>query len=142
MKIEFSVEGTPRPQGSKRHVGGGIMVESSKYVKDWRSYAKLKAVETRCQRIEKPNAVEVTAIFYFDRPKKHYRGNGDLRPDAPVFHTHRPDTEKLMRALLDAITGVCFHDDSQAARQFAEKRYSKCAKTVVSISVLKELIEE
>lgn len=138
--ITFTVEGTPRPQGSKRHVGRGIMVESSKYVANWRAYAKLKASQVFSHaddRIEKPNAVEVTAIFYFDRPKSHFRSNGELKADAPIFHTGRPDGEKLMRALLDAITGICFQDDSQAAKQNIEKRYGGCARTEVCVSVLK-----
>ena len=137
--IRFTIEGTPRPQGSKRHVGNGIMLESSKYVKGWRAFAKLKATQM-CSpklRIEKPNAVLVTAVFYFDRPKKHFRANGILRDDAPAFHVTRPDAEKLMRALLDAITGVCFHDDSQVAKQVIEKRYG-FARTEVCVSDLFE----
>lgn len=35
--IEITVHGLPAPQGSKRHVGRGVMVESSKNVKPWRS---------------------------------------------------------------------------------------------------------
>lgn len=34
--LAFTVIGTPAPQGSKRHVGGGRMVESSKAVAPWR----------------------------------------------------------------------------------------------------------
>ena len=34
--IEFWVEGIPRPQGSKRHVGNGRMVEASKHTAGWR----------------------------------------------------------------------------------------------------------
>ena len=137
--MKFTIEGTPRPQGSKSYVGRGIMVESSKYVANWRAYARLKATQ-ECStklRIEKPNAVMVTATFYFDRPKKHFRANGTLRDDAPAFHVARPDAEKLMRALLDAITGVCFHDDSQVAKQVIEKRYG-IARTEVFVCDLLE----
>lgn len=36
MTRRFAVFGLPAPQGSKRHVGEGRMVESSKRVKPWR----------------------------------------------------------------------------------------------------------
>lgn len=134
----FIIEGTPRPQGSKRHVGNGVMIESSKYVKEWRAFAKLKAIESKPDRIEKPNAVGVSVTFYFERPKKHFRANGKLRDDAPLFHIVKPDGEKLMRALLDAITGVCFHDDSQVARQHVEKKYGTPARAVVAVYELKD----
>ena len=34
--IEIKVIGLPAPQGSKRHVGHGVMIESSNNVKPWR----------------------------------------------------------------------------------------------------------
>ena len=34
--VSFNVIGIPGAQGSKRHVGNGVMVESSKKVKPWR----------------------------------------------------------------------------------------------------------
>ena len=35
--VEIRVYGIPRPQGSKRHVGRGIMVEASRHVGQWRN---------------------------------------------------------------------------------------------------------
>ena len=42
---KFTVHGLPAPQGSKRHVGKGVMVESSKYVKPWREAVKAETAE-------------------------------------------------------------------------------------------------
>src|SRR5690606_16868121 len=36
-KLELFVPGRPAPQGSKRHVGNGVMLESSKAVAAWRT---------------------------------------------------------------------------------------------------------
>jgi Holliday junction resolvase RusA-like endonuclease len=41
--IRLQVYGTPGPQGSKRHVGNGRMIESSKKVKPWRQDVKAAA---------------------------------------------------------------------------------------------------
>ena len=35
--LSFDVKGVPGAQGSKRHVGRGVMLESSKKVAPWRS---------------------------------------------------------------------------------------------------------
>ena len=40
MTRRFAVLGLPAPQGSKRHVGEGRMVESSKRVKPWRRHER------------------------------------------------------------------------------------------------------
>ena len=71
--VIITAYGTPATQGSKRHVGKGIMVEASTRTRPWREtvkYAALEAMDGR-HRIETP--VTVTAIFAFDRPRAHYR---------------------------------------------------------------------
>lgn len=132
--IEYTIEGTPRPQGSKRHVGNGVMVESSKHVKEWRAFARMKAVEAirGLPRIEKPNGVSLVVRFYFDRPKKHFTSKG-LREDAPLVHVGKPDTDKLLRALFDSMTEVIFEDDSQICRVAVSKLYGKVAETIVCV---------
>lgn len=83
MKLEFFVPGVPRPQGSKRHLGNGVMVESCKHVKD------------------------------------------TLQPkdNAPREVTNKPDLDKIVRAVLDACTGVVWRDDAQVYWVEAEKVY-------------------
>lgn len=134
--ITYEIEGTPRPQGSKRNVGNGIMVEASKYLKEWRAFARLKAVEAmrNHQMIQKPRPVNLVVVFGFDRPQKHFK-RGVLRDDAPTFHTSRPDTDKLLRALFDSMSEVVFKDDSQVCGLVVSKIYQKGAVTRVTVGV-------
>ena len=44
--LRINVLGTPAPQGSKRHVGRGIMVESSRLVGPWREAVKAAVAAT------------------------------------------------------------------------------------------------
>ena len=129
------IPGVPAPQGSKRHLGGGVMVESSKRVRPWRTDIREAAIGLRDMRaadglppsILSGQAVDVTLIFYMPRPKSHYRTGRrahELRPDAPTWHTSRPDVDKLTRAVLDALSGVWWVDDSQVAMVTASKAYS------------------
>ena len=70
---------------------------------------------------------DVTLTFRMPRPKSHYwtgRRAHELRPDAPTWHTSRPDVDKLTRAVLDALSGVWWVDDSQVAMVTASKAYS------------------
>lgn len=45
--IDVVAYGTPAPQGSKRHVGNGVMVESSKRLRPWRQDVKAAAEAAR-----------------------------------------------------------------------------------------------
>lgn len=134
LDIEFTVPGIPRPQGSKSHFGNGIMVESSKFVANWRSLVSLASRDAMrgLQVARKPSVVAVTAEFYFDRPQSHYTKAG-LRETAVTGHTSRPDVDKLLRAVLDAMTGIVFQDDSQVRIVGAAKYYGTMAQTRIRI---------
>lgn len=109
----FFVPGMPAPQGSKRHVGKGRMVEDSKRVPAWRKQV------SRVARVFGPRLgtapVAVTLEFVMPRPKAW----GKMRADPMV---QRPDVDKLARAVLDGLTGFCFDDDSQVISLVATKR--------------------
>jgi crossover junction endodeoxyribonuclease RusA len=121
--VIFHVLGlTPAPQGSKRHVGGGRMVESSPKVKPWREAVRQEALKTGLAITAEP--VYLHLLFRFTRPKGHYNAKGKLKPSAPMAHITRPDLDKLQRSTLDGLTGVLFHDDSQVAFVVASKEYA------------------
>ena len=122
------VPGIPAPQGSKRHVGRGIMVESSKALKPWRSTVVATVVEAGWEPVLH-GPVEVILHFTFPRPKGHYgtgRNADRLKPTAPEHHTVKPDADKLARAVLDALVqSGALRDDSQVARLRVTKGYGR-----------------
>ncbi|OMB79239.1 RusA family crossover junction endodeoxyribonuclease [Mycolicibacterium conceptionense] len=105
-EVQFFVPGKAAPQGSKRHVGRGILVESSKEVGPWRERVALAAHEAMAGRPVIDGAVSVTLAFVLPRPKSAPKTRTPLA-------TKRPDLDKLERACLDALTDVVFADDSQ-----------------------------
>ena len=88
-KIFIPVRGLPAPQGSKRHIGHGIMIENSKKVKPWRQDVRAAAIDHYEGDII-GRAVEVEIIFLFARPKIHYgtgKNANKLKQKAPEFVT-------------------------------------------------------
>ena len=129
--IEFQVIGIPAPQGSKRYIGNGIMIENSKRVKPWRQDVKEAALISYKDEII-DEAVEIEIIFMFTRPKSHYRtgkNSNKLKTSAPVFVTSKGcgDLEKLERATYDALSessgGTILKDDSLVVKNRNMKRY-------------------
>jgi len=139
--VRLRVYGTPGPQGSKKHVGGGRMVESSKKVGPWR-----EAVTTAAQlagvaglRLDGPLCVAVE--FILKRPKWHHRKRG-LRPDAPTWVTTTPDLDKLLRSTKDGLVqaGVIV-DDKLVAAGSQLKRYAGADETPGAIVEITRLVE-
>lgn len=110
--IEFFVPGAPAPQGSKKHVGRGILIESSKAVGPWRERVALAAHAHTERLLTGP--VGVRLHFVLPRPKSARKG--------VEITIKRPDVDKLARACLDALTDVVIHDDAQVVDLHATKR--------------------
>lgn len=114
------VQGIPAPQGSKRHLGRGVMVESSKKVKPWREAVKYAALDVTGHApgwVPLDGPLAVSMIFTFTRPKGHFgtgRNAGVVKPSAPARPAVMPDLSKLARSTEDAMTGVVWRDDALA----------------------------
>ncbi len=119
--ITITVHGTPGPQGSKRYLGKGIMVESSKLVKPWReavvwSVLKDHPFGGRQDPFLFRGAVSVDVVFSLVKPKVTKKG---ARPDK------KPDLDKLLRSTFDGLkTAGMYADDSRIVSVTAHKRYA------------------
>jgi Holliday junction resolvase RusA-like endonuclease len=108
-EIRFTAFGRSQPQGSKnafKHGNRVVLVEASKGLKPWRSVVSLAAKEVMLSvqdmsLIDGPVAVDVIFTFVPGRTVKR------------KAMTTKPDIDKLARAILDSLTGVCWRDDAQ-----------------------------
>ena len=108
------VPGKPAAQGSKRHVGGGRMVEQSKAVAPWRTTVAWHAAQAYTQAPQE-GQLTVGLVFVMPRP-----ASTPKRSTPPAVK--RPDLDKLQRAIFDALSGVIWRDDSQVTYVAAAKR--------------------
>lgn len=129
--ITFSVPGLPAPGGSKNAfvvAGKAHLVDDAKNNAPWRSVVALAAKTAMGGEPPFDGPLFLEVIFTMLRPKNHYRGGrrgGDLTRSAPPFPATKPDATKLIRALEDALTGICWFDDSQVVSQRVDKRYGE-----------------
>jgi Holliday junction resolvase RusA-like endonuclease len=111
--VAFHVVGQPAPQGSKRHVGGGRMIESSKKVAPWRQDVVAAALKVRPEApLDGPLLLIVT--FTLARPKSATKAR--WAPD------RTPDLSKLVRSTEDAMTTAgIWADDARVVGCIARK---------------------
>ena len=129
--VAYTVEGNPAPQGSKRHVGNGRMIEASKRLKPWRDavIAATTDMASKIEQLEGPLSVKLE--FRIPRPKTVTRRYPITRSSG--------DLDKLIRAVLDGITiGELIHDDSQVISIKASKRYSELPGVTIYIERVEE----
>lgn len=118
--LDVSVVGVPAPQGSKRHVGGGIMIESSAAVMPWRDSVAIAVYAKVCELGWEPldEATHVAIEFYLPRPPSVPKKR--VKPD------RLPDLDKLTRATLDALaTAKAFTNDARVVTLDLDKSYAR-----------------
>lgn len=114
----FWVPGKPVPQGSKRGFVAGsraVLVDVNREsLGAWRSAVALAAAEAAAGR-EIIGAIELEAEFFLTPPISTRR----------TYPSVRPDLDKLVRSLMDGLTGSgIWHDDAQVVRMTVGKSYA------------------
>lgn len=128
MQVEFHVIGHPVPQGSMtavragkyvtmRHTQGGALAV-------WRASIRLQVADMEPTR----EPVALALNFKLKRPNTHFglaHGKRYVKPDFRyAVPASTPDLDKLIRAVMDALTGVLYFDDKQVYSLAAQKVYS------------------
>lgn len=131
QQLDLVAYGHPAPQGSKRHVGNGVLVEMSKRLPTWREdvkHAALLALDAYPGWDRHCRFITAQMTFVFPRPRYHYRTGKNshlLREGVPHLHTKKPDLDKLIRSTGDALTAAgVIPDDCCLARVTASKVYA------------------
>jgi crossover junction endodeoxyribonuclease RusA len=131
--IEFKVYGIPQPQGStKAFIPKGwtrpIITSDNKKNKPWRqdvSGAALVEMQKSGLALMEGVPIVINVTFVFDRPKSLKKGVTDK--------ITKPDIDKLLRSVLDALTGIVFKDDSQVVLAMVEKVFGDQPGACISV---------
>lgn len=122
--IKFTVMGVPQTKGSMRaFMPKGarfpVVTSTNPHGKAWEKTVALGAVHARGAGVPVYlGGVELELVFYLPRPQR-------LAKKATPLHTKRPDLDKYIRCIGDALTGICWEDDGQIVRIVASKTYAE-----------------
>ena len=108
---KFWVSGKPVPQGSMKVINGHILHSQGSALALWRADVARNAQLRGYKPVE--GGIHVSLTFVFRSPKS-------VKRPAPWV---KPDLDKLIRAVLDGLTGVAYEDDSQVITITARKVY-------------------
>jgi Holliday junction resolvase RusA-like endonuclease len=131
----FFAPGKPETKGSaKAFMPKGarfpVVTNDNPRAKSWAGVVALAAREAMQGRAVARTPVLLCVSFYMPRPRSHYgtgKNAATLKPGAPVRHETRPDLDKMLRCVKDAITGVVYADDGLVWKVEASKHYGDSA---------------
>jgi Holliday junction resolvase RusA-like endonuclease len=122
--LEATVAGKPVQKGSWRVSKTGHLYSDSPGLKGWQERIGLAVWAERAGKPPTDMHIALEVEFRFARPPSHFTKTGRLRKGAPLA-PGRPDLDKLLRGLLDGLTGVLFRDDAQVTELEAAKCYAE-----------------
>jgi len=119
--LTITVFGEPAPQGSKKGFavnGRVVMTESSKRVRPWRQdvAAAARDVVTVAPHFPEKVPLRLDVVFTMRKPASAPKRRR-------TWPSVKPDGDKLLRAVCDALTHVAWHDDAQVIEYHVAKRY-------------------
>lgn len=117
--ITIDVTGIAQPKGSMKafNIPGlkaPVVTSANPKLKDWQQ-SVTRAAGLSCRSpVDWP--ISMALAFRLPRPKSRKKD---------VHHLTKPDLDKLIRAINDALTAVAYRDDSQVVAIHAMKRYCR-----------------
>jgi Holliday junction resolvase RusA-like endonuclease len=127
--ITFDVIGTPVPQGSMKALGRSnagrtIMTHSNgSELMPWRQTVAAVAHDKRPEDWPMDAPISMSITFRFPRPASHYKKDGTLKASAPAQKLTKPDLDKLVRSIGDALATILYRGDQQIISIVSTKRY-------------------
>ena len=131
--VEFFVPGKPQTKGSTKSFRNPktariVTLNDNPKTKGWQRTIGWLALQAGVTVVKSPVGVIVEMEFVLARPKSHYgtgRNAERVKASAPAHHVTKPDVDKLVRAVLDGLTGFAYADDSQVTGAPSQKRYAE-----------------
>jgi Holliday junction resolvase RusA-like endonuclease len=123
VTVSFYVPGPPRGKGRPRSSRASGRVYTPAETASYENLIKVTAMLAMAGQAPIEGPVTLTMIACLPIPasmskkKRLAMAHDELKP------AKRPDLDNILKALLDGINGVVFHDDVQVIRIVAEKQY-------------------
>ena len=133
--ITLTIPGEPVAKGRPRMMKSGIAFTPTK-TRNYETLVKELFIISKQEMMEGQLVAYIDAYFGIPKstPKKKYPEmvNGEIRP------TKRPDLDNIAKAILDALNGLAYRDDSQIVSLKIRKLYAEKPRVKISIRATNE----
>lgn len=129
--MNFKIDGKPVGKGRPRFTRNGQTYTPEK-TKEYEKLIRTSYSESGGTLLDGYINISISAYYQipkaFSREKKEFAKRGIIKPVV------RPDLDNVVKAILDGLNGIAYHDDSQVISIVAVKCYSEEPRVEVSIN--------
>lgn len=135
MRIEFIIPGDPHGKVNMQPMkrGNHCLLFNPKSNKNYMALVQHcfgeKYAMVDGYLFGKDEPIDITIIANFKLQSVHFgkkgiNQKGQDKLAGKIVPTVKPDLDNISKVILDALSGLCFYDDSQVVNEFIMKRYS------------------
>lgn len=129
--VYFRYNGEPVGKGRPRVTARGgkfAHAYTPKKTKDFEDAIRFEFMAGNCEQMpvykrDTPLVAEMT--FAFEVPKSYSKKKREACLNGEIRHTRRPDTDNIVKSVLDALVGYAIEDDASVVKVVAEKKYAE-----------------
>lgn len=140
--IIFTVPGDPKGKARPkfRRLGKFTMAYTPKATVEYEDKVR-KSFKDSVDKDFKPleGPIEAEAICVFSIPKSVSKSKRQDLVGQPVLK--KPDTDNIIKSILDPLNGVAYNDDSQVCKLFGLKIYGEVPRVDVTIRQYRNIIQ-
>lgn len=118
-------KGRPRVTASR---GKFAHAYTPQKTKDFEDAIRFEFMASNCEKMpvyDKDTPLYVVLRFGFGVPKSYSKKKREACLNGEIFPTKKPDTDNIIKAVLDALVGAAYADDSQIITILADKIYAE-----------------
>ena len=129
MEIKFKILGKPRGKQRPRMCirFGKQITYTPKQTSEYEKLIKASYMAVSRTFFEKDVPLEVNILAFFSGK---YSNND--------WMTKKPDSDNIIKIILDGLNKVAFYDDAQVCKLYFEKRYAEVPRVEITIKNFKE----
>ena len=139
MEIKFTVPDPPKGKQRLRicRINERNITYTPKQTTEYEKLVRASYNSVSKVKFQKDKPLEISIISLFSIPQHTSKNLKKLILNGEILPTKKPDSDNVVKAILDALNGVCYHDDNQICKVNFVKIYAENPGVKVRI---KELI--
>ena len=133
--MKFTIPGKPRGKQRPRicRINSRNVTYTPRQTTEYEKLVRASYTGVSKMFFDKNIPLEISIIALFSVPQSISKRLKNSMLKGDILPTKKPDSDNIIKIILDALNGVCYHDDSQICKIYFEKKYSEIPKVEITI---------
>ena len=124
MEIKFTVPGPPKGKQRPRicRINGQSVTYTPRQTTEYEKLVRASYTSVSKVKFSKDEPLEISILALFPIQQRASKKLRKLMINNEILPTKKPDSDNIIKIILDALNGVAYHDDRQVCRVYFDSQ--------------------